>query len=142
MTTPHQPAAWAETELDQALDPSIEPWQPPRDPSENCPAREARYQVLRQPWRLLPDAPRCRLDACSSGRKHCRSPLVCSAHASAQPEAAHAASEYEDADDRPIPGAGPVAWLVLGLLALLVAAGAWHLAAAYGQHIAALLKNP
>lgn len=133
MTTPHQPAAWAETELDQALDPRIEPWQLPRGPSENCPAREARYQVLSQPWRLLPDAPRCRLDACSSGRKHCRSPLVCSAHASVQPEAAHAASEHDadDGDNRPIPGAGPIAWLVLGVIGLLVVVSGWHLAARF-----------
>lgn len=130
MTTPHQPAAWAETELDQALDPSIEPWQPPRDPSENCPAREARYQVLRQPWRLLPDAPRCRLDACSSGRKPCPTPNAC---AWVQPEAAHAASEYDadHGDNRPIPGAGPIAWLVIGVIGLLVVVSAWHLAARF-----------
>jgi hypothetical protein len=30
-----------------------------------------------------------------------------------QPEAAHAASELDDEDPRPIPGAGPVVWLVL-----------------------------
>jgi len=29
------------------------------------------------------------------------------------PEAAHAASELDDEDPRPIPGAGPVVWLVL-----------------------------
>lgn len=125
--------AWAETEINDAFDPRIEPWEAPRGPHDNGAAREARYDVLSKPWRLVPDAPRCALDACSSGRQRCPSPLVCSAHASAQPEAAHAASEYDDdADDRPMPGAGPVAWLVLGIVGLLLAMVLWHAVARGG----------
>ena len=35
----------------------------------------------------------------------------------------------EDDDPRPIPGAGPVAWLVLGVVAMLAAAAGWHIVA-------------
>jgi len=122
--------AWAETEIDRAFDTRIEPWETPRGPHDDGAARKARYEVLRQPWRVLPDAPRCALDACASGRKACPSPLVCSGNAAMQTEAAHAASEYDDTeDDRPIPGAGPVGWLVLGVCGLLLALVTWHAAA-------------
>jgi hypothetical protein len=47
------------------------------------------------------------------------------------PEAAHAASELDDYDPRPIPGAGPVAWLVLGVVALLAVAAGWHVVAGW-----------
>ena len=47
------------------------------------------------------------------------------------PEAAHAASELDadHGDTRPIPGAGPITWLVFGVVGMLLGAGAWHMVA-------------
>jgi hypothetical protein len=47
-------------------------------------------------------------------------------------EATHAATEI-DSDPRPVAGAGPVVWLVWGVVAVFAALGAWHLVAGYVQ---------
>lgn len=84
-------------ELHDALDPRIEPWQAPRGPYDDL-GRDARYEVLRQPWRVV-EAPQCVTNNCQQGRKPCPTPQACEDRAGRQPEAAHAASEYDD--DKP-----------------------------------------
>jgi hypothetical protein len=46
-------------------------------------------------------------------------------------EAAHAAIDWDD-DKRPVPGAGPVLWLVLGTGAIFAALAVLHLAGRMG----------
>lgn len=41
--------------------------------------------------------------------------------------------EEIDSDPRPVAGAGPVVWLVWGVVAVFAVLGAWHLVAGYVQ---------
>lgn len=50
---------------------------------------------------------------CNQGRSTCKTPELC------QPPAAHGC--YEDDDDRAVPGAGPIVWLVIGVACVLAA---------------------
>lgn len=80
---------------------------------------------------IHPDTPACIDGDCLQGRRACPTPAACRyiAHlvaTSPQPEAAHAACEYDDDDRRPVPVAGLVVWLISGIIAVLGIAAVWH----------------